>query len=210
MTDLDRLLAAVLAHPDEDTPRLMYADELDAQGQHERAEFIRLQLGPDPMCVRVRDLCEQYQQKWFLGPRPWDRIKGAWVSDFQWYNGQTPIGEVSRGFVFKFIGSADHWLTRADAILAQHPVREVRLTTMPEVKFEYMGGDVPRFVHLPGRYSQKVPCFSGWTARGYASTALEGAWPDIKFELPGSRVERFDELNEMLRRIRDAAPSVAT
>ncbi len=39
----DALYAAILAHPDEDTPRLVFADYLDEQGDHHRAEFIRLQ-----------------------------------------------------------------------------------------------------------------------------------------------------------------------
>lgn len=43
MSDGDRLLAAIWAHPADDTPRLMYADWLQEQGQHARAEFIRLQ-----------------------------------------------------------------------------------------------------------------------------------------------------------------------
>jgi uncharacterized protein (TIGR02996 family) len=44
MTDGDALLAAVIAHPDDDTPRLVYADWLQENGQPERAEFIRLQI----------------------------------------------------------------------------------------------------------------------------------------------------------------------
>lgn len=43
-TDESALLAAIAAHPDEDTPRLMYADWLDENDQPERAEFIRLQI----------------------------------------------------------------------------------------------------------------------------------------------------------------------
>ncbi|AMV29996.1 hypothetical protein VT84_36725 [Gemmata sp. SH-PL17] len=43
MNDRDALLAAILAQPDEDTPRLIYADWLDENGEPDRAEFIRLQ-----------------------------------------------------------------------------------------------------------------------------------------------------------------------
>ena len=39
----DAFLAAILAAPDDDAPRLIYADWLDEQGQPERAEFIRVQ-----------------------------------------------------------------------------------------------------------------------------------------------------------------------
>jgi uncharacterized protein (TIGR02996 family) len=43
MSDRDALLTAILADPDEDTPRLVYADWLQEHGEAERAEFIRLQ-----------------------------------------------------------------------------------------------------------------------------------------------------------------------
>jgi uncharacterized protein (TIGR02996 family) len=43
-TDARALLAAIYAHPDEDTPRLMYADCVQERGDEERAEFIRVQV----------------------------------------------------------------------------------------------------------------------------------------------------------------------
>jgi uncharacterized protein (TIGR02996 family) len=43
MSDRDALLAAITANPDEDTPRLVYADWLEEHDQAKRAEFIRLQ-----------------------------------------------------------------------------------------------------------------------------------------------------------------------
>jgi uncharacterized protein (TIGR02996 family) len=44
MSDEDALLAAIDANPEEDTPRLVYADWLDEQGQSIRAEFIRVEI----------------------------------------------------------------------------------------------------------------------------------------------------------------------
>lgn len=41
MTDRDALYAAILAHPDEDTPRLLYADWLEEHGQAKAANYIR-------------------------------------------------------------------------------------------------------------------------------------------------------------------------
>ncbi len=43
MSDRDALLAAITAEPDEDTPRLVYADWLDEHDEGDRAEFIRVQ-----------------------------------------------------------------------------------------------------------------------------------------------------------------------
>ena len=44
MSDEKALLTAIWEHPHEDTPRLVYADWLQENGQPERAEFIRVQI----------------------------------------------------------------------------------------------------------------------------------------------------------------------
>jgi uncharacterized protein (TIGR02996 family) len=43
MTPDDAFLQAIINDPDDDTPRLVYADYLDDRGENERAEFIRVQ-----------------------------------------------------------------------------------------------------------------------------------------------------------------------
>jgi uncharacterized protein (TIGR02996 family) len=48
MSDRDALLAAIRQVPDDDAPRLVYADWLDEHGDADRAEFIRLQVEIDP------------------------------------------------------------------------------------------------------------------------------------------------------------------
>lgn len=52
LTDREALLRAILDHPDEDVPRLMFADEIEAGGERARAEFIRDQvwLWAHPSC----------------------------------------------------------------------------------------------------------------------------------------------------------------
>jgi len=42
MTDHDALYRAIIAHPEDDTPRLVYADWLQETDRAEEAEFIRL------------------------------------------------------------------------------------------------------------------------------------------------------------------------
>ncbi len=44
MTERDALYAAVCEHPDDDTPRLVFADWLDEHNEGARAEFIRVQI----------------------------------------------------------------------------------------------------------------------------------------------------------------------
>jgi len=55
VTDGDAIHAKILAEPDEDLHRLAYADWLDEQGEHARAEFIRVgcELARTPETVEV-------------------------------------------------------------------------------------------------------------------------------------------------------------
>src|SRR3954447_17608304 len=46
MSDRDALLAAILAAPDDDLPRLVFADFLEEEGDDEYARFIRRQGEP--------------------------------------------------------------------------------------------------------------------------------------------------------------------
>ena len=74
--DRTALLRAVLAVPDDDTPRLVYADWLDEHGDPARAEFIRLQCRiaereqaahvswKDPDRIRERELEAKDRSRW--------------------------------------------------------------------------------------------------------------------------------------------------
>ena len=67
MSDEDALLAAINANPDDDTPRLVYADWLDENGQPEWAEFIRLQCGvglDDTLRSRATELEVRHRSDW--------------------------------------------------------------------------------------------------------------------------------------------------
>src|SRR5262249_54159392 len=67
-------LEAIIAEPDDDTPRLIFADWLEEQGDAARAEFIRVQIErarlPEwdarqvRLRLRERELIEQYGLKW--------------------------------------------------------------------------------------------------------------------------------------------------
>jgi uncharacterized protein (TIGR02996 family) len=60
MSDLDALYRAILDRPDDDTPRLVYADALDDLGDADRAAFVRLQVEAarsapwEPAAIRCR------------------------------------------------------------------------------------------------------------------------------------------------------------
>ena len=45
MTDESAFIRSILAEPDADGPRLVYADWLEERGETARSEFIRVQIG---------------------------------------------------------------------------------------------------------------------------------------------------------------------
>jgi uncharacterized protein (TIGR02996 family) len=86
MSDEAALLAAIIADPDDDTPRVVYADWLQENGDPDRAEFIRLQCrrwrgdwAPD-LVGREQRLLARNRMKWVglsvVGRSPWEESWG--------------------------------------------------------------------------------------------------------------------------------------
>jgi uncharacterized protein (TIGR02996 family) len=84
MTPDDSFLQAIIESPDDDTPRLVYADWLEDNGLPERAEFIRVQIelahlpdGPGPSSRRLeleareRALLKEHEVEWLGRLRDW-------------------------------------------------------------------------------------------------------------------------------------------
>jgi uncharacterized protein (TIGR02996 family) len=72
MTDLDALRLAVLTAPDDDLPRLVYADCLEENGDPDRAAFIRAQieLAKQPEYEPFPVYCKTRRPEWVTG-EPW-------------------------------------------------------------------------------------------------------------------------------------------
>jgi uncharacterized protein (TIGR02996 family) len=140
VTERDALLRVVLAQPECDAARLVYADWLQEYGDdadRARAEFIRLTCRPKmPHTTLTR------VDRDGLG---WDVASGgagvvcvgsmchaarSVAADLL-----TCASEVTirRGFVEYVTCAGDDWCAHADAILASHPVREVTLTSWPDL-----------------------------------------------------------------------------
>jgi len=72
----DAFLADILAHPDDDTPRLVYADWLDDNGDPDRAEFIRVSIERHRLAedaarhqlldARIVELLARHEARWTL------------------------------------------------------------------------------------------------------------------------------------------------
>jgi uncharacterized protein (TIGR02996 family) len=121
MTDEQALLAAVLARPDDDTPRLVYADFLDDHGDSDRAAFIRLQVeaARGPLPPRKRTAMARLEEA----------NRAAWLAPFDAACAGVPItAEFRRGFVERIVGEAD-LPGRFPEVAAVCPVRHVEFNT---------------------------------------------------------------------------------
>jgi uncharacterized protein (TIGR02996 family) len=211
MTDGDALLAAILAEPKEDTPRLVYADYLDENGQPERAEFIRVQVELarlPPKLVTCSDMgypysvdcpeCQEDDRREALrgrertllaGPRP-----DVYENEVVWFNAGDGTEswrtmfrpQWRRGFVEAVACEAADWLAHAAALLARHPIREVTLTTWP---------GRAHFPTQPFSYETWLmpPAWTGNDSgmlclpeerRGMVLGVLANRWPRVAFTLP--------------------------
>jgi uncharacterized protein (TIGR02996 family) len=118
----DDFLQTILASPDDDAPRLVFADWLEEAGDCDRAEFIRLQCEmarltkDDPrakrMVSRERELLAQHYMEW--------QTDLPQLEEVTW-------GGFHRGFVGAIrIESAEAFADQAATIFAAAPIREVR------------------------------------------------------------------------------------
>ena len=113
-------LEAILADPDDDSPRLIYADWLDERGDADRAEFIRVQCAlhrapaDDPRRPawhdRQRRLLAEHQAEW-LGS-----LRGLFY-----------LWAFRRGFLEEVTLKAQTFLDTAGSLFRAAPVRLVRL-----------------------------------------------------------------------------------
>lgn len=155
MSDGDALFAAILARPDEDVPRLAYADWLDEFGDdtdRARAELIRVQIeiAAVPEALRtsadVRFLELRTRELALLAAHGND-----WLAPLRGRGGPLQSGEAHahfrRGFVEIVWLTAGAFVQRGPALFALAPVRELRVTrgVIGEVT-EVVGG--PHFPRL--------------------------------------------------------------
>jgi uncharacterized protein (TIGR02996 family) len=119
----DVFLEAILENPDDDTPRLIFADWLEERGDpasSARAEFIRVQCalakerrtarGREALETREQQLLEEYGAEWV---RPIFRLLRSW--DFH------------RGFIDEVGLWPDTFLAHADQLFRRAPVQHLRI-----------------------------------------------------------------------------------
>jgi uncharacterized protein (TIGR02996 family) len=124
MTEREALVAAVIAEPEDDLPRLVYADWLDEHGESERAEFIRVQIENPSWHCSFNNADGKPQ----IDTKLMNRHGYDWLGRWLYQNGGRYWGW-RRGFIDEIAVSAEDWLAICDDLLPQHPVRKVHLTT---------------------------------------------------------------------------------
>src|SRR5262249_54054674 len=139
----DALLDAVFAHPDDDTPRLIYADWLDEHGEGVHAEFIRRQIE-----------LERFNGRPTARAAVKNREVAAWRRYDRWLSGRFPGMVFSkeyfeRGF-HKGRGGEQYitpteFLTHSDRWWPWLPVRWVRMHAQDQYPDELLeSGHLPR------------------------------------------------------------------
>jgi uncharacterized protein (TIGR02996 family) len=162
--DEQDFLRAIIANPNEDAPRLVFADWLEESGQQRRACAIRAQIEAHRMEPHLMDALEsripglqRYEPAQGGGEARWMNLmaEASAVTSDPELNGLSPLlaglaADESviwaRGFVECVICDAGFWVERGDDVLAEQPVTQVRLTSIPQFRTD--GAD--RFVWLEG------------------------------------------------------------
>jgi uncharacterized protein (TIGR02996 family) len=128
MNEEDLLLRAVCNDPEDDLPRLVYADWLQENGEECRAEYIRSQVALYRKYEKVphhRRVKEGYYNNLVWGlDRSWrgfERPKGYTIKDEYW----------ERGFLWEVRWDWDYFWSdpeRLKAVFSRHPIRRLWIT----------------------------------------------------------------------------------
>lgn len=122
MSDLDALLRAVIASPDDDTPRLVFADCLDDHDEHTRAAFIRthIELARTPTILKKGTMLYAPEGEPVIGqlveltPTPGGAPAGVLTHDTP--NPAMPRLSMAAAELFAAMPDAQKYLQSSDAV----------------------------------------------------------------------------------------------
>jgi uncharacterized protein (TIGR02996 family) len=168
-------LRAVRDNPDDDLPRLVYADWLEEHGgDPEWAEFIRIQCGwlvaPEG---REREVHAASWRRWCITADGW-QFSG--VRGDHW----------RRGFLEVLACTWAECREHLDAVLDVMPINEVWLWTQPVAVVRLAPGGPVLYLGRAGEPSLEVPGFD-WqpdSPTPKASDLLAFRWPGVTFHPP--------------------------
>lgn len=140
LTTKDVLLADILANPDDDVPRLIYADYID-DAEPERAEFIRLQIKiagllscprSSPLRKRQQQILRKKNAKAWFNVFPSEKGFEVRNGNYLWYYAiPHKKAIIRRGFVNEIVCTSAELLENDGSIFVRHPVERVRLSDDP-------------------------------------------------------------------------------
>jgi uncharacterized protein (TIGR02996 family) len=178
-TDERALLAAIIAHPDEDTPRLVYADWLDEHADSlpkkrratacAKAEQIRVQIEAAGLIFGAPDFNERYDA---LEERDRELAENyqAWVDELE---GITPARGLqffyNRGLFGEVACTVRYFVRHGAALFAAAPITAVRLKMLAVSNVKTLPG-CPHFAHV---HTLKI--YTGDTPSDAVSALLERA-----------------------------------
>jgi uncharacterized protein (TIGR02996 family) len=144
MSDENALLRAILDDPDDDAPRLIYADWLEEHGDPARAAFIRAQIALErlPHDDPGRGRLVQIERTL------WKAHRGVWKA---WVPNWARVDRFRRGFLEEIRCDAADFLAGADAVRRQTPLLAVRLDRTDDLAVALFRGralDGLRALHL--------------------------------------------------------------
>jgi uncharacterized protein (TIGR02996 family) len=122
MTSEKAFLSEIVAHPEDDAARLVYADWLDENGGPDRAEFIRAQ-------IRLDDMPEWEPERLDLEERSLDLLagrRGEWLSHLPKWARPMRLS-FRRGFVAEAEVSPASFLEHGERLAKLVPLEAVRL-----------------------------------------------------------------------------------
>lgn len=194
MTTQEAFLEVIVAHIDEDAPRLIYADWLEEHGDPARAEFIRVQCriarGELPDCTygcprddclrcqlhhREKELLNRHVCKWLSNLPPGILLPILPNAQYECFR---------RGFVAEIVLSVADWIKHRDAILKTTPLEKVNFTAsdMLSQAFSLKRGQK---VVVSSNSKNLVLSFDN-KPQGYFSTGLSSLLPLELISRPGS------------------------
>jgi len=131
MSEREALHRAICENPDEDTPRLVFADWLDEHDEPERAEFIRLQIEiaqlpegkkKQKRQVREKELLDAHKEVWSEPLKP---FYASYYSGIYAHHYAPPV-VFRRGFVETIAMDATAFIEHGEDVFALSPIRELR------------------------------------------------------------------------------------
>jgi uncharacterized protein (TIGR02996 family) len=197
VTDRDAILRAIGQAPDDDAPRLVYADWLDECKEPARAELIRVQcelarLGTGTLrtdAERERQKHCRWREKELLADCDWFTFGTLYIRPVTTTKDETnrslvdqgePVGLVARGFLEALYIEALDWLEQGDVLAdVQPPIRDVTLTTA-------LSTDLPegkRWLYATDKVGGPVqwPAVSEFkTGRGFHANLLHVAYDGLR------------------------------